>query len=317
MTATFRKVTVTSLRRRALPKVDPSADKDGRGQVLVIGGGIETPGAVFLSAIAALRTGAGKLAIAVPESIALPLALRIPEARVIPLPPSKSGSFGPAALRKVEPLLSSVSALLLGPGLPQDSKSVALAKTLLGSATETPTILDAGALRALWGRRLRDQPVIITPHAGEMADLLKATKEEVQADPRGATEAAAGRWQVTVALKGGTTYIRDAAEGRLYFEGNAPGLATSGSGDVLSGIIAGFLARGLGVGAATIWSVVTHSMSGALMQKRFGRIGYLASDILPVIPLVIAALSAPGKKRPVAKKLSHGRSDARKAALVA
>jgi ADP-dependent NAD(P)H-hydrate dehydratase len=298
VTDAFRKVTAKSLNRWPLPKIDPSADKDSRGQVLVVGGGIETPGAVLLSAIAALRAGAGKLAIAVPESIALPLALRIPEARVIPLPRSKSGSFGPAALRKVEPLLPSVSALLLGPGLPQDPKSVGLANTLLKSAAETPTILDAGALRALWGRGHRHQPVIITPHAGEMADLLKATKDEVQADPRGAAEAAAGRWQVTVALKGGTTYIRDASEGRLHFESNAPGLATSGSGDVLSGITAGFLARGLGVGAATIWSVITHSMCGALLQKRFGRIGYLASDILPVIPLVIATLSRQAKVQP-------------------
>ncbi|MDB5805343.1 MAG: hypothetical protein JWN73_2665 [Betaproteobacteria bacterium] len=279
------------LKKWPLPPLGAAVDKDGRGQVLIVGGCKETPGAVLLSALAALRAGAGKLAIAVPASIALPLALRIPEARVIPLTPSRAGGTHATAWKQLEPLASRVSVLVLGPGLPQDRASTQFALAMIEAFREVPIVLDAGALRALRGQSRLAQPILITPHAGEMADLLDKSKQSIEEAPQQTAERAAQRWGVTVALKGSTTWIAGAT-GSLKFVGNAPGLATSGSGDVLSGIVAGMIARGLSTEHATAWAIFIHHATGAILQRRFGEVGYLASDLLPEIPKVIHRLSA-------------------------
>jgi hydroxyethylthiazole kinase-like uncharacterized protein yjeF len=296
MPQSARALSPKALRSHPIPLPDATADKDVRGQVLIVGASHQTAGAVLLSAVASLRAGAGKLSVAVPKALALPLALRLPEARVIPLQESASGNIAAGAHQALASLASSVNALLVGPGMAREKGTARFAAALLHSFRGVPAVLDAGALRACreMGKQERGA-LVITPHAGEMADLMDMSKEEVLARSEAVARQAAQRWAISVALKGATTWLVDPALGVLSLEGKSPGLATSGSGDVLAGIAAGLLARGLPPGPAAAWAILAHHRAGRRLSRTRGPVGYLASELLDEIPAVIARF---GRRHP-------------------
>lgn len=285
-------LTPPALRAWPLPAPDVHGDKETRGQVLVVAGSREMPGAALLAARAALRAGAGKLAMAVPQSIAQGVALQMPEARVLALPETGQGGLAAAGARQLEAVAAGAAAVLVGPGM-QDAQAVcdflALALPLF---TDAVVVLDALAMdTVLQGRRF-DQPVVLTPHAGEMARLRKLSKEQVLGAPQGHAQAAAAHWQAVVALKGATTCIA-APDGRVWQHCcEQPGLGTSGSGDVLAGALAGLAAQGASAEQAAAWAVAAHARAGALLARRHGRLGYLASEICDSLPRALHALAA-------------------------
>ena len=272
------------LRAWPLPEIAPDADKEVRGRVLVIAGSREIPGAAILAGTAALRAGAGKLVIATGRSVATELAVAMPEARVIALPEAAAGSFEAHAVNLLEPSAQGADAVLVGPGMMDEDGSCAFVARLLPMLTHTPVILDALAMNALMAMPRLAQPVLLTPHAGEMAHLRGMSKEAVLADPEHAAIEAAREWNAVVAVKGASTLIAAPDGGRWRHEGSHTGLATSGSGDVLAGLIAGFAGQQAPLEQACAWAVVLHAMAGRQLARRLGPLGYLAREIPGEIP---------------------------------
>lgn len=284
-------VTEHLLRGMAPPPPD-SDSKDGRGRVLVIGGCCALPGAVRLSAEAAMRVGAGKLKVAVCRDVAIPLGLMIPEAMVIGLTQTEAGGIARTCAEDLAEQAGRCDGVLLGPGMEEDEDTAAITEQVLHGLGEAAVVLDAGALCGLprqpeLTRRL-GKPAIITPHAGEMASLLDVAREAVEADPLGAARTAVERFGTVTVMKGGTTRIV-APDGRAWcYEAGHVGLATSGSGDALAGLIVGLLARGTDPIAAALWGVYVHGETGRRLARRHGGIGFLAREIPGEIPAIMA-----------------------------
>lgn len=292
-------ITIDSAVLRAWPLPMPPAegDKERRGHVLVLGGSCEMPGAVILAATAALRAGAGKLTIATGASVAQLVALAMPEARVIGLRETAEGGFAREALAKLDPLAGKIDAALIGPGMQDEAATAALVRALLPRLAGSSVVLDANAMGIVGNPDLDDEDaapfrfaetVILTPHAGEMAHLCGHPKEQILADPDGAARTAARAWNAVVALKGARTVIGAPEGGPWQHEGGNVGLAISGSGDTLAGIIAGLAARGATLAQAACWGVALHAQAGEQLALRFGTLGYLARDIPAEIPALMA-----------------------------
>ncbi len=285
-------VTRDLLRRHPLP--EPAAgSKDGRGAVLVIGGSRSVPGAAVLAATAALRAGAGRLRIATGQSLALPVGMAVPESMVIGLGESEAGGIAPDEAARLIEAAARMNAVLIGPGMIDPAETTALSGRLVPDI-EASMVVDAGALACLpnLAERLRERAgrLVITPHAGEMARLLGVERDAVEADPAAAARKAVARLGCIVVMKGAKTHIAG-PDGALHlFEGGTVGLATSGSGDVLAGIIAGLLARGAEPLWAAIWGVHLHGEAGTRLMRRHGGIGFLARELAAEIPKLMAEL---------------------------
>jgi ADP-dependent NAD(P)H-hydrate dehydratase len=286
------------LRGWALPMPSDGGDKEERGRLLVIGGSHQMPGAVILAATAAMRAGAGKLAIATGNSVAQLVALAIPESRVIGLPETDDGGIATAAAAALENLQGRLDAVLIGPGMLDEPAICDFVHALLPMLDGVPVILDAAAMgvacdpqaggAGFLGRY--GAQVLLTPHAGEMAHLSGASREAVAEDPQAMARRMAQRWQATVALKGPVTYIA-APDGRLWkHEGGNVGLAASGSGDTLAGIIVGLAARGATLEQAGAWGVALHARAGDLLAERTGPLGYLTRDLAAEVPMLMHTL---------------------------
>jgi hydroxyethylthiazole kinase-like uncharacterized protein yjeF len=281
-------------------------DKEERGRILVIGGSREMPGACILAAIAALRAGAGKLCVATGLSVAPLVAQAIPEARVIGLPESEAGGLLTGDLER---LPQTVDAVLIGPGMQDEKAAMAFVAAVLPRFATARIVLDATAMSVVMHdpvarRKYRDRPprrpdessfrfaspVLLTPHAGELAHLTADSKESICDDPESAAIAAAGRWNATVALKGAMTLVATPGSKMWRHTGGSIGLAISGSGDVLAGIIAGLAARGASLEQASVWGVALHALAGVSLEQRMGPLGFLAREISAEVPRLMREL---------------------------
>jgi hydroxyethylthiazole kinase-like uncharacterized protein yjeF len=285
--------TVTPALLRGWPLPPPGEDKNARGSVLVVGGAARTPGAVMLAGLAALRAGAGKLQMAVAEPAAVPLAIAVPEALVAPLPADgATGSVEADAADAVRDLAERSDVVCLGPGLDDAERSNALvADLLLGLEGDARVVLDAFALGALpghpeIGKRLAGR-VVVTPNTSEAGILLEGEAP----DPGEVADAAreiSARYAVVVALRGAVA----TPDGRMWMSGaGQAGLGTSGSGDVLAGLVAGLLARGAEPEQAAVWGSHLHATAGERLAARVGPLGYLARELLDEAPAVLTELS--------------------------
>jgi hydroxyethylthiazole kinase-like uncharacterized protein yjeF len=294
-------ITPAWLRRNPLPQPSHGGDKDARGRILVVAGAGEMPGAALLSAVAALRAGAGKLQVATCASAAPLVAAAVPEARVVALPETRAGALAAAARDRITEMSAHADAIVVGPGLLESDTTARMLAAWLASLPAIPVVIDAAALcafdydrgRIAAGRAMR----IITPHAGEAARLLGCERDEVVARPLELGMEMAERFAAVCVMKGATSYIidgpaacggaKDAVASNGY--GNV-GLATSGSGDTLSGIIGGLAARGASAFQAACWGVYLHAAAGdALERRQGGPLGFLARELLDEIPRLMQA----------------------------
>jgi ADP-dependent NAD(P)H-hydrate dehydratase len=287
-----QKLDAAHLSQCPLPEAGYEADKESRGHVLVIGGNHQMPGAALLAATAALRAGAGKLTVATAERIAPGLALALPEARVIGLLETPRG--GLVWNDGLATLAEKVSAVVVGPGFLDEESSCELVAALLPVFSDSVIVLDAmamgGGLQRPFDAR---QPLVLTPHAGEMAHLTGWAKEDITADPLACALHAASEWHATLVLKGADTVIAT-PDGRAWtHHGGTPGLATSGSGDTLAGLLGGLAARGASALDASLWAVVLHAQAGERLTQRHGALGFLAREIAGEVPTVLHALCPP------------------------
>lgn len=293
---------VTPTLLRAWPLPGGGSGKDDRGSVLVVGGARMTPGAALLAGVAALRSGAGRLTLAVAESAAVPLAVALPEAGVLALPETSSGSVeGAAAAEAAAAAAGSADAVLIGPGLDDKDQATALLRGLLAATagrqrTRAPAvILDAFALGSLpdlageldpWRGRL-----ILTPNVTEAGILLGRDADRLDRDIPELAE----KYGAVVSCQGVIAQpAGDAGSGASLWEittGHG-GLGTSGSGDVLSGTIAGLRARGTTDAQAACWGTHLHASAGDRLASRLGSLGYLARELTEELPPLMMELSS-------------------------
>jgi hydroxyethylthiazole kinase-like uncharacterized protein yjeF len=284
-----------------LPQPDEEGDKEERGRVLVVGGASEMPGAIILAATAALRAGAGKLQIATARSIAQMVAAAVPEARVFPLAETKDGAIAASASTEIAARAGEVQAVLIGPGMIDERVVARLVKSLLPRIERAKIVLDAAALSCFEGSTdllsKQSGEVLLTPHAGEMAKLLGDDKDTLNLEPAATARRAAKALHAVVAFKGAETFITAPATSKIYCNraGNV-GLATSGSGDVLSGIAAGLAARGATLLQAAVWGVYLHARAGERLARRMGRLGYLARELSAEVPALMSELTVLKKR---------------------
>ncbi len=287
-------ITSEFLGRILLPQPAEDGDKDQRGRVLVIAGSTSVPGAALLAATAALRAGAGKLQIATCQSTATHLGLAVPEALVLGLEETSSGEIHPSAAVRLREWVTRCDAVVIGPGMLDEHAVFALTTDLLGSAPGSAFVLDAGALSGLKDIAAilarHNGRIVITPHAGEMANLLGVPKDQVLSKPAEIAIQAASLLHCVVALKGPSTHIASPEGGIWTYSNGNVGLATSGSGDTLAGIIAGLLARGVSPLEAAQWGVFLHGEAGNRLTRTRGPLGFLARELLAEIPAIMANL---------------------------
>ena len=263
-------MTAGLLRQWPLPPV--SGSKDRRGRVLVIGGSVETVGAVVLAGEAALRAGAGKLQVATVESRAAQVSVAVPEALVRALSQTQQGGIAPSSSDGVIDLAEGADAVLLGPGMTGKDETRAfvekLAPHLRGGA-----VLDALALTFL------EAGDVLTPNLEELAISLGVETKDVESDVVAATCELARRTNAVV-HGGGELSVTAAPDGRCWLDDHgAAGLGVSGSGDVLAGVTAGLLARGADPAQAAVWAAHLHAEAGNRLVARVGTVGFLAREI--------------------------------------
>lgn len=279
------------LARFPLPHHPDDGDKEERGRILVVAGSRELSGAAYLAAVGGLRAGAGKLQIATAASIALHLGIAIPEARVVGLEETEEGCLAASAIRPLIDFAKGAQAILMGSGLQHGPPLEALLDALLAACLDKPLVLDAAVLGSLAPRaatmRAWQGGTVLLPHAREMARLLECEAAEVEADPLAAVRRAADTFGSVALVKGQYSHIAH-PDGRSFrFEGGGVGLATSGSGDVLAGLVAGLAARGADPLTAALWGVYLHGEAGRRLSKEVGRVGFLAREILDVVPTLM------------------------------
>lgn len=275
----FRYLTREWVTKR-LPKRPESAHKGTFGKVLVVAGSKQYPGAAYLACSACYRVGAGLVTLATEPSVKIIVSRKLPEATFL-------------SLNAVFDKLSEYDVLLVGPGLGQSKQTTNLVKQLL-SKKLPPAVIDGDGLNILskkskWWEKL-DSKVILTPHPGEMSRLSGLSIEEIQKNRINVAQYYAKKWAKTVVLKGANTIIALPEGGVAVSPFVNPALATAGTGDILAGIIAGMLAQGLQLFDAVCVGVFIHGLAGELAGKKIGKAGMLASDLLPLLPLIIKQL---------------------------
>jgi hydroxyethylthiazole kinase-like uncharacterized protein yjeF len=277
-----------------LPERPPDGHKGTFGKVVVVAGSVGYTGAAALASSAALRAGAGLALLGVPSSLNDVMEVKLTEVITRPLPETGSRSLAAAALPGIRSMLAGADALAMGPGLSIDPDTQALVSSVV-SEVAVPCVIDADGLNALTPTAVAERsggaPVVLTPHPGEMGRLTGRSPEEVQSNREGVAREVAKSSAATVLLKGSPTVIADPS-GELYLNPTgSSALASGGTGDVLTGVIATFLAQGLRATEAAALGAYVHGLAGELAAESLGEAGVIAGDVLDHIPFAMRELA--------------------------
>jgi len=281
--------------RAIFPPRKRAAHKGSFGHAGIIAGSSGKTGAAAMAALGALRAGAGLVTVSIPEGLHGVLEAKLLEAMTFPVAETASHGLAKAAKASLLEFAAAKTAVAMGPGIGCEAETVGLVQELI-TEIKQPLVLDADGINALAGHahilRRAQAPVILTPHPGEMARLLGTSAGDVQKDRLGVAGGFAREFNVRVVLKGAGTVIA-APDGALAVNptGN-PGMATGGTGDVLTGMIAGFLAQGLSPWDAACAGTYLHGLAGDLAAARRGEIGMIARDLVDAIPEAIRGLQS-------------------------
>lgn len=272
-----------------LPCRPSNSHKGTFGHALVVAGSRNYVGAAYLASQAAVRAGAGLVTLATPFSVYTIAASKLTEVIHMPLPEDDEGRIHPDAAGLILSNIERYNSILVGCGLGWSTGTGEFVeRLLLNEGPRVPTVIDADGLNNLsgvadWWQRLGG-PATVTPHPGEMATLTAVPVSELQSDRIGTVRRLAGDWNVTVSLKGAHTVTAE-PEGMVRISPFAnPGLASGGTGDVLTGIVAGLMAQGLTPGHATCCGVYLHGHVAENLREQFGSAGMVASDLLQGLP---------------------------------
>ena len=276
-----------------LPRRRPDAHKGECGRVLVVAGSVGLTGAAALCSRSAMRTGAGVVTLGVPAGLNPILEVKLTEVMTLPLADKESMNLGEEALETILETLEGYDVLALGPGVGTAPDTRKVVKELL-RRVDKPLILDADGLNCAASQidclSGRDYPTVITPHPGELGRLLGMNAAEIQASRLSSAAEAAGRFGCITVLKGANTLVAS-PDGRVYINTLAvSGLATAGSGDVLTGCIAALCAQGLEPLEAALSGVYVHARAAELAAHLVGSIGMVAGDVVSHLPLALSGL---------------------------
>jgi len=276
--------------RERMPQRAADTHKGDNGQVVVVAGSAGMTGAAALSSMGALRSGSGLVRLGIGQSLHDIMETKCSEVITKPLTEAEYGQLSAAALPEIQELVQSANVLLIGPGLSTKGDVPELVRNLIRQIS-IPMVIDADGLNAItYEPEVLEQAagaLIFTPHPGEMARLTKMSVADVQANRVEVARTYAQRWGATVVLKGARTVIAT-PDGQIYINitGNAC-LATGGTGDVLAGMLAGFIGQGLTPEDAAVVAVYIHGRAADKLAVEYGKAGILAGELLPVIPKVI------------------------------
>ena len=266
------------------------------GHVLIVAGSRNYVGAAFLAAQAAVRTGAGLVTLATPESVYPILAGKLTEVIHLPLPEDQEGLVLPEAAGLIRSNLSHYDALAVGCGLGQSEGTRQFIERLVLDQPQSPIplVIDADGLNNLsrlerWWERLAGTTVL-TPHPGEMATLVGIPTSEVQRDRIGVARKWADYWKVGLVLKGAHTVVAHPSQAVRVSPFANPGLASGGTGDVLTGILASLMAQGLSASLAAGCGVYLHGQAGVYAVEGVGEAGLTATDLVQRLPQTIERL---------------------------
>jgi hydroxyethylthiazole kinase-like uncharacterized protein yjeF len=270
---------------RGWPLPPPGDSKNARGRIVVVGGSEQSPGAVMLAGLAALRVGAGRLTLVTPESIAVPVAVAVPEAGVLAL--GEEPSPRRLLTDEVREELATADAVLVGPGIADSRLARLLVEAVHDAIGErTGLVLDAfalGVLPELDGLVL-PRRAVLSPNTEEAGILLGRDVDDV-------AEAVA---RIAARYGAATSCYGDIAaphgDGPWHVDAGGPGLGTSGSGDVLAGAVAGLLARGADAAQAAVWATYLHADAGDRLSQRIAPLGFLAGELCAELPHALAAV---------------------------
>jgi len=263
------------------PPRPQAAHKGTFGRALIVAGSRGMSGAASLAGLGALRAGAGLVYVAVPESIVPVVAAVDPSYLTLPLPEDSLGRISLHAQDRLEENLQNMQAVAIGPGWGQSEELFALVRWMV-QTIDQPLVIDADGLNALatMPEILSDAPIprILTPHPGEFARLCKRDAGAINQHREEMAIEYADRHDVTLVLKGHETVVTDGHKVAVNRTGNS-GMATGGSGDVLTGVIAGLLAQGLQAFDAARLGVYLHGLAGDFAAQRLSEEGLIASDL--------------------------------------
>lgn len=275
-----------------LLKRKPNTHKGDYGHVLIIGGSVGLSGAVCLSAKAALRSGAGLVTVGVPNSLNSIFEMKLTEAMSLPLA-DKGGALSQEAFSSIKSFLKKVDLIVLGPGAGLGAATKRLIVRIV-KEIDKPMIVDADALTALASNlevllKRKTKTLILTPHLGEFSRLVKLDLGKIKKVRKELVKKFALRYNLILVLKGNRTLVSD---GQRTFENSTgnPGMATAGTGDVLSGIISGLLSQGIDQFQAAKLGVYLHGLAGDYAAGSQTQNCLIASDIIECLPSAVKSL---------------------------
>jgi hydroxyethylthiazole kinase-like uncharacterized protein yjeF len=264
--------------------------KGDYGHLLVLAGSVGKTGAAALACKAAMRVGAGLVTLGIPRSLNEIMEVKLTETMTMPLPETKSRTLGLDAFREIMEISQGIQALVIGPGISTTDETAQLVRKLVKSLP-FPLVIDADGLTALSVEPeiLKDieSPIILTPHPGEMARLTGLSSKAIQEDRIETSRNFAIEYGVYLVLKGSRTIIAQ-PDGNIHINpsGN-PGMASGGTGDVLTGMIGGLVCQGLRPASAAIAATYIHGLAGDLVADERGEMALIATDLLEKIPHVL------------------------------
>lgn len=277
--------------KKLFPPRKPDTNKYDYGHILIIAGSLGMSGAAILTAQSALRSGAGLVTLAIPKSLLGLVAGQTKEIMTLPLPETRELSLALSAGKKILQFIKNrrVSVVAIGPGISRHRQTKKLVRKILLQVNR-PCVLDADGINAFVGSKKLlkkvKSPLVLTPHCGELARLLEDTTERIQIDRIRSARSFAQEYGQVCVLKGHQTVVTDGRKTFLNPTGN-PGMATAGCGDVLTGMIAGFLGQGLSLLSASLAAVYLHGLAGDIARDEKTELGLIAGDIIDYIPRAI------------------------------
>jgi len=279
--------------KKSFPKRRSDSHKGDFGHVLVVAGSSGYTGAAYLASQAAIRSGAGLVTLAIPEGLYVIMAAKLTEVMVRPFAGTKDDSLSLGAEKDLLCFAEKCNSFAIGPGLSQNKETARLVRGLVAKL-KGPVVLDADGINAFCGHvdefKKAGRTLILTPHPGELSKLTGKSVGEIQKNRKDIACELAGEYNIVLVLKGHNTVVAGPG-GQVYInETGNPGMASGGVGDVLTGVIAAFLAQGVESFNAAVLGVYFHGLAGDMALKEKGPLGLIATDLLDKLPEALISL---------------------------
>lgn len=273
-----------NLAKYLLPKRSDNSHKGSFGKILLIGGSKSYPGAIMLSSKSAVKSGAGLVYSAFPESLSRTISSYIPDTIKIPLKETEEGSIDLSNFKKIIDVSNDMDAVLIGPGISDNKVTLNFVEMIVGEI-DKPIILDADGLRILYNNSIsiKTDKLLITPHPGEAARVLGINADEINTKRLNFARLLSDKFKCTVLLKGYKSIITNGNETYINLSGNSA-LARGGSGDILSGIITAFMGNGMDILNAASLGSYLHGLTGEIASENLSKYSISMDELIAIIP---------------------------------